>query len=389
MEGVTVYGMKSILHIITGLNDGGAEAVLYRLCTAKQDNTTHHVISLMDLGKYGPLLQDHGITVQGLGSKKGVSATFHLFGLARIIRQSKPDVVQTWMYHANLIGGIAAKLARCKKIVWGIRHTNLEHNKKSTRLVSCLCARLSRQIPAAIVCCSDSAVETHKQYGYAANKLSVIYNGYNLDSFMPSEEYRRNVRQELGVAENDILLGMVGRWSPQKDHANLLASLAIVKNTVPSFKCLIIGPNNTPDNIELVALISQNNLKDQVHLLGRRTDIPAMMNALDLHILSSAFGEAFPNVVAEAMACGTPCVATNVGDAAMIVGNPDWVAPPKAPEKLAAYILKCLGDIKQQGREFIGTRCRQRIVDNFSLDRMVQSYQNLWNRLTSPYTSSS
>ncbi len=370
----------SILHVITGLSHGGAEAVLYRLCTSKQTDVTHQVISLMDLGKYGPLLQNDGINVKVLDNTKSITALFSIFRLTKMIRTSNPDIVQTWMYHANLIGGVAAKLAGCKNIVWSIRHTKLEHNKKSTQFVSWLCGKLSKLIPVAIVGCSESAADIHKQYGYAPKKMSVIPNGYDLENYSPSKELGSTIRSELGIASDALIFGMVGRWTPEKDHKTLLESLAIMKKQAYNFICLLVGSEVDEKNTVLAKLIKQNGLQNNVRLLGHRTDITAIMNTLDLHILSSAT-EAFPNVVAEAMACGTPCVTTDVGDASMIVGNPDWVVPPKRPDLLAEAIGRAISTIQSKGLDVLGMRCRQRIVDNFSLDRMVQSYMNLWKSL--------
>ena len=371
--------MKKLVHIITGLNDGGAEAVLYRLCTAPQKSIRHQVISMLDMGKYGQILQDSGIEVYALNCCRGPSALFSIYTLSRMIRLLQADIVQTWMYHANLVGGMAAHLAGCKSVIWGIRHTNLDHNKKTTQLVSWLCSRLSRRIPSVIVCCSDSSAQIHEKYGYDATKLSVIYNGYDLKHFTPSQYARKQIRNELGVPHDRLLLGMVGRWNAQKDHANLLQALAMVQKSNSNVICLLVGPQITNDNIALAKMIEKYGLCSNVRLLGRRFDIPAIMNALDIHVLSSAFGEAFPNVVAEAMACGTPCIVTDVGDAGAIVGNSDWVVPPKQPYLLANAIMRAADTIHAEGRDSVGLRCRKRISNNFSLDRMVQAYSDLWN----------
>ncbi len=369
--------VKKILHIITGLNDGGAEAVLYRLCKASPEGIRHHVVSMLDKGKYGPMLQASGIGIHTLDCRKGIHGLFSAHALVRIIRSIQPDRVQTWMYHANLIGGIAARLAGCRHVLWSIHHTNLENNKRSTRLVSWLCARLSRVIPTAIVCCSNRSAEIHKIYGYAPEKLKVIYNGYDLNAFTPSVEARSRIRAELGIPEDMLLFGMVGRWDVVKDHATLFAALALLRNKL-EFRCLLVGTMMNKANAALTALIKKSDLSNHAYLLDQRTDVPAIMSALDVHVLSST-GEAFPNVVAEAMACGTPCVVTDVGDAAMMVGNPNWVVPPKHPDFLADAVVHALTAIQTEGRDAIAQRCRQRIVDNFSLDRMVRAYTGLWS----------
>ncbi len=346
---------------------------------------------MMSLGKYGPLLHEKGIMVYTLNCHKGILAILSLRRIVRIIQSVRADSIQTWMYHANLIGGIAARMAGCKNVIWGIRHTDLENSKRSTQWVSWLCAKLSRTLPSAIVCCSDSAAILHKHYGYDPKKISVIYNGYDLAHFSTSPELRHQIRTELGMPADRVLLGMVGRWVTEKDHANLLQALAQLIEQRYEFTCLLVGTHMTHKNHDLKQLIDQNGLSDYIRLLGRRSDISAVMNALDLHVLSSTT-EAFPNVVAEAMACGTPCVVTDVGDAAKIVGNPDWVVPPKRSDLLADAILRALASIRSEGREAIGERCRQRIAENFSIERMVQAYTDLWESLAtgnSPCASSS
>lgn len=370
-----------ILHIIIGLDDGGAEAVLYRLCTFACAER-HTVVSLRGAGKYGPMLQAKGVKVYALDARHVWSAPMAFFSIMRIVRETKPDIVQTWMYHANLIGGIAARVAGCRKIVWGIHHTNLDYNKRSTRLVSRLCARLSRCIPSSVVCCSNSSAEIHKSYGYDSRKTTVIYNGYDLNDFSVSAGDGMRVRTELAIAADALVLGLVGRWSPQKDHANLMHALALLRNKNMDFRCLLIGPMMCAENNALTTLIEQYGLGDSVSLLDQRTDVSAIMNALDVHVLSSAFGEAFPNVVAEAMACGTPCVTTNIGDAALIVGRADWIVPPKNPQKLAEAIARALETLRVEGRDAVSAQCRRRIAERFGLDRMVQAYQSLWCRVS-------
>jgi glycosyltransferase involved in cell wall biosynthesis len=327
------------------------------------------------------LLVGHRILVFALDCRAGISALIKLPKLFRLIRVAKPQLVQCWMYHANLFGGLAAKAGGLGPIIWGIRHTSLESNKRATRLVSWMCAKLSLWIPKAIVCCSFSSSEVHQAYGYDVAKLKVICNGYDTSLFLPDRALREELRSELNLNNQQLVLGMVGRWNPQKDHDNLLCALSIIKKQGQDFVCLLIGPQMDRNNNELLSLIDSYHLQSQFKLLGSRSDIPSVMNGLDVHILSSAFGEAFPNVVAEAMACGTPCAVTDVGDAAMIVGNPEWVAPPKDPEHLANAIINILNALEREGRDAVGARCRKRIEENFSLSRMVDAYQVLWKRI--------
>ncbi|MDM1545270.1 glycosyltransferase [Ignatzschineria indica] len=371
-----------ITHIITGLNNGGAEAVLYRLCT-NDTQAKHTVISLMDMGKYGPLLQAAGIKVHCLNMPAGRVSFAGLRKLYKLLKSLQPDAVQTWMYHADLIGGLVTKFAGIKNIYWNIRHTTLEKgkSKKSTILVAKLCALLSYFIPKRIVCCAHKAVEIHAELGYKKEKMVVIGNGYQLEQFAPNAIASKEIRQELELAEQKAVLGMVGRFNAQKDHMGLLTALHIVKAKIKDFQFLLIGRDLNANNKPLIDKITKLTLIDNIKLLDQRSDIPAVMNALDIHVLSSSFGEAFPNVLAEAMACGTPCVTTDVGDAGLIVGDTGWVVPPKNPQALADGILAAIKEKtnNQEAWQQRQQQCRKRIVENFSIEKMIDKYHNIWS----------
>ena len=369
-----------ILHVITGLNSGGAEGVLYRLC--KHDNRCRHIIiSMMGEGKFGPLFKDIGIEVNFLNMPQGRLSILGLWRLFKLISNNKPDVVQTWMYHADLLGGIAARIAGIKAIVWGIRHTTLVpgKSKKTTIWIVKLLARLSWWLPARIAVCAQRAMDVHEELGYNRAKMRFIPNGYNLEDFTTMPNEARALRREWGVEPDIFLIGTVGRYNPQKDHTNLLQALALLRSRNIPLRCVLVGVNLDSDNQELVAQVQRLGLEETVILFGKRTDIPAVMSALDVHVLSSAYGEAFPNVVAEAMACETPCVVTDVGDAAFIVGDTGWVVPSRDSNALANIIEKSLNEKKKHDQWVLRcTSARERIQKNFSIQKMVEAYRDLW-----------
>ncbi len=370
-----------IVHIITGLYDGGAESVLYRLCAAEKQHE-HLVISLVDEGKYGPLLRAAGIPVYCICMSRMLPNPLVLFRLFSLIRGLRPDVVQTWMYHADLLGGLMARLAGVPNIIWTLRNTTLEAGKSklSTVIVVLFNAVLSHLVPRHIVSCAQKGVVVHRAIGYAANKFTVIANGYDLSRFKPDQAAGRQVRTQLGIPENVFLIGMVARFDPQKDHANLIAALSILRQAGKSLHCVMAGAGVTSENAALTALLDKYGVADSVQFVGQHDDIPALMNALDLHVLSSSYGEAFPNVVAEAMSCGTPCVATDVGDAALIVAGTGWIIRPRDAQSLAAVIGQAIDEHQHmnvwQSRQF---EARQRIENNFSLDRMLAAYRRVWD----------
>lgn len=369
--------MKS-LHIITGLNDGGAEAVLYRLCTHDQ-SSQHHVVSLMDSGKYGPMLTKAGVPVTCLNMKQGKISVRGLWKLWRLIRELRPDIIQTWMYHADLVGGITARLAGQRNIIWGIHHSTLDpaESQRSTILVAKACARLSRIVPRRIICCAEKSYEVHAELGYDRARMRVVPNGYDLSVFQPDPVAGLQLRQELALSPSEPLIGFVARFDPYKDHETLLRSLAVLNDKGDCPQCLLIGTGMETTNTVLVDKISDLGLNTCVHLLGRRNDIPTVMNALDLHVMSS-MSEGFPNVLAEAMACGTPCVSTDVGDAASIIGGTGTVVSRRDPQALAGAITDLLAERDGPAWEKRREAARLHVAENFSIERMVASYQEIW-----------
>lgn len=379
VSGLAGSSIMHIVHIITGLNNGGAEGVLYRLCKRDKKHK-HSVISLMDMGKYGPLLKNEGVEVSCLNMPQGRVTFSGLRQLYNLLKTTKPDAVQTWMYHADLIGGVIARSAGVKNIFWNIRHSVLEKgkSKRSTILIAKFCSWISPFIPKQIICCANKALEVHAKKGYQRNKMVVIGNGYELDKFTPNSQLALDTRDELLLNENVVLLGMVGRYDPLKDHTNLLAALSQLKHQF-DFKCLLVGKDLSATNNELISEIEKQELQSHVVLLEQRNDIPAIMNALDLHILSSS-SEAFPNVIAEAMACGTPCVSTDVGDAALIVGEAGWVVPAQDSRQLASAITQAL-TLKQDSLKWLElqNQARNRILEHFSIETMINKYHDVWN----------
>jgi glycosyltransferase involved in cell wall biosynthesis len=356
--------------------------VLYRLIKASRFAVRHGVVSLSSETHYRRHLESLGVQVEMLSLSSSWLNAFGLLRLPRIIKAAAPDVVQTWMYHSDLVGGLAARWVGTTAVVWSVRHSQLDRGRSSlsARLAASACARLSRWVPKTIVSCSEEAARVHRGMGYCATKFAVIPNGYDLVRFAPNEEQRAAIRSEFTISPAVPFLGMVARWHPDKDHDNLLHALAGLLTTGQDFRCVLVGPGMTRENPPLVSLLARLGLIDRVHLTGPREDVPAILNALDVHVLSSST-EAFPNTVAEAMACGTPCVCTDVGDAAHIVGDAGWIVPPGDSRALALGIQEALREISASGREMLKRKCRKRIEENFALERMVEAYVSLWRKV--------
>lgn len=375
--------MRKVMHVITGLSQGGAEGVLLRLITATTNEYEHSVVTFTgdgSVGEIGPKIRALGVRVVDLGMPRGRLTLHGLWRLRQTISRTRPDVVQTWMFHADLLGGVVAKVAGNPPVVWGIRHSDLDSGatKRSTRAVAWLLARLSGLIPKAVVWNSREAMRMHRAKGYHPRDARVIPNGFDLDVLKPDPAARARVREQLSVAPSEFLLGDVAHWTPEKDHDNLFAALALLKQRGSPLRCIIAGARVTSDNEALARAIAQHGLEDDVLVLGFRPDVPDLMNAMDLSVLPSLGGEGFPNAVAEAMACGTPCVVTDVGDSAMIVGDLGWVVPARQPVLLADAIEQAVRAIKDDGGA-LGTRCRTSIDQRFGMDAMCEAFGQVWS----------
>lgn len=374
-----------VVHVITGLGQGGAESVLWRLATFPGQEVEHIVVSLTDDGIYGERLRAAGVTVHALGMPRGRITLGGFMALRRLIAGARPDAVQTWMYHADLIGGLAARLAGARAVAWGIRNSgaHLERSSRSARMVLRACALLSGVLPGAIVCAAQDAAERHAAKGYRRDRMVVISNGYDLSRYAPDAAARARVRAQWGLDGDVPVIGCVARWDPLKDHANLLRAVAALvrDGRDAGLRCVLVGRGMTIDNPELMALVDKLGLRERLVLAGPSDDVPAVMNGLDLHVLSSC-AEGFPNVVAEAMACGVYCVVTDVGDAAYIVGDTGVVVPPEQPEALARGIETALRDVASRGQGRAGEAGRARVLANFDLARMVRDYIAVWRRLS-------
>jgi glycosyltransferase involved in cell wall biosynthesis len=371
---------RRIVHIITTLSRGGAEANLYRLICATRDSWDTVVISLADEGVYGVKLRTLGVTVLCCRINGAVGLFPGFLRLLGFMRRLRPDVVQTWMYHADLLGGVAARLLGFNAVLWGIRCLKQRASVNwSTRVATRLCALLSGTVPVAIVSCSAQAAAEHRRSGYAGSKLMVIPNGYDCGTLRLDRPAGQQLRSRWGVRPGEVLIGMVARWDPLKDHANLLTALRLLAREHDQIRCVLVGQGMEPGNRELDELLQQNSLRSRVVLAGPQDDIGAVMSALDLHVLSS-MSEAFPNVVAEAMACGTPCVVTDVGDAAMIVGDQGWCVPPRDPAALCAAMHAALTLLASGASDALRAACRQRIEEKFGHENMASAYQDAWSR---------
>ena len=369
-----------ILHIITGLNKGGAETLLCNLCQFDKEHE-HEIISLSYVKDSQSLSSMHNFSIHSLNFPVGKIRIFGLFKLYKLIKKIKPDAIQTWLIHADLIGGIAARFSGIKNIFWGVHHTILLPGKVkfSTIFVLKCNAFLSNFVPKKIIYCAEKSRQIQESIGFNKSKGLVIQNGYDIKNFSQNDILRKDFRNELGCSDNTFLIGHVGSYHPLKDQSNLIDALAFLNKKGFNYSAVLVGKDLDHNNDDLVFKIRENELTDHIFLLGERNDIPAVMNGIDLFVLSS-ISEAFPNVLNEAMACGTPCVTTNVGDASLIVDNTGWVVSPRDPKAIANAVFKAVDEKQSDYLTWVKRKneCHKRIADHFTLEKMLKKYKEAW-----------
>lgn len=375
--------MIKLTIIISSLAVGGAEKMLLKLLQ-RLDATRYQVsvISLTDEGVIGPQITALGIQVYTFNMRRGtVPNPIILFHLARLLKKLGSDIVHTWMYHSDLIGGIAARLAGNSNVVWSLRHSDLSkaNNKLSTLTVVKLCSLLSSQIPKRIISCSAKAKDIHVAVGYCEHKLHVIPNGFELDRFVPDSTARTSVRKELGLPTKVPLVGLIARFHSQKNQIGFIEAAERVALQHPDVHFILAGKDVDYENTILKSLIHKKGLQKNIHLMGSRDDIPRLMAALDV-LASTSHGEAFPNVLGEAMACGVPCVVTDVGDSADIVGNTGRVVEAGDMAGMAIELLSIL-QMSEAEKLALGQKARARVVANYDINHVVDLYQDFYDQI--------
>jgi glycosyltransferase involved in cell wall biosynthesis len=374
--------MIKVMHVITTLGPAGAETMLCRIASGMDTSRfENEVVSLTGILDQAEKMQAIGVRVRTLGMKASVPNPLLVLRLAQWIRGSKPDVIQTWMCHPNFIGAFAARLAGNVPVVWGIHDSGLDSSmgNRRTTLVIRACALLSRKYAARIVCCSEASLRLHKELGYAAEKLEVIPNGFDVEQFKPDPAAHASLRKELGIPAETLLIGIAARFHPHKDHHNFVEAAARLHKELPAVHFLLCGLDITWQNSQLAAWIEAAGLRDCCHLLGVRQDVSRLFAGMEIATTASC-SEAFPIVIGEAMACGTPCVVTDVGDSALIVGETGVVVPPGDPDALAEAWRKLI-EAGPAVRRRLGMAARHRVQQHFALPAIVERYQTIYAQL--------
>ena len=374
-----------IIYIITELNIGGAEIMLYKLLSEMdQVRFSPIVISLMDRGTFGDQITALGIPVYTIGLKQGKPTPTKIWRLIHLIRQLKPDLIQGWMYHGNLAAWLARfSLFNKVPVLWSIHHSinSLASEKQMTSIIIRFSSNISKFVNEIVFVSKKSKIQ-HESLGYCSSKNSVIPNGFDLEAFKPSLEAKASVRAELHLPEETLLIGLICRFHPMKDHANFLKAAAILSENCSNCHFVLAGTDINMENSVLYNLVQDLGLCKKVHFLGERRDMPRITAALDIATSSSAYGEAFPLVLGEAMACGVPCVATDVGDSSWIIDCTGKIVPPRNPQALAEGWQELI-ELGAEGRKNLGQQARERIIANFSLKYVVNKFESLYEQVIS------
>jgi glycosyltransferase involved in cell wall biosynthesis len=368
-----------IVHLITGLDVGGAETMMVRLLPRMDRHRfEHHVVTLLTPGVLAGPLRTAGIPVSTLAMRRGRPSPAAVLRLVAILRRLRPSILQTWLYHADVLGTLANAIARVPALVWNVRASDVDmtHYRRLSGLTRRMGARWSAR-PQAVIVNSTAGLRAHERLHYRPRRWVVIPNGVDVQQFRADPAARTRIRAELGVPDSSILIGLVARFDPMKDHDTFLRAAQIVAGESPDVHFLLAGAGVDAGNPSLRAAIDAGGLHGRVSLLGARQDIAAVDAALDVAVMASAFGEGFPNAVAEAMACSVPCVVTDVGDAATLVGSTGWVVPPRDVAGMAQAFRACIAaspdDRRRRGRD-----ARHRVVSEYSLERVTQLYESFY-----------
>jgi glycosyltransferase involved in cell wall biosynthesis len=373
-----------IVHVIGGLGVGGAERGLAKLnCGLDAQKYDINVVSLSRQGEIGAELESKRINVFYLNMNWGPSSVLAFSKLVSLLKRIEPDVIHCWMYHGYAVGALAAHCAGIKRqIIWSIHHTDVDpaRMKKRTLWIIRLCRFLSEHFAPAMVFCAKRSLESHMAIGFRCAVNSIIPNGFDTNLFKPNESARKSVRAELGILENQMVIGTISRFNPQKAPFNFVDAANKLSNLNNDAKYIMCGSGLEWSNSELTERIDLYGLRSKFHLLGVRHNMEEIISAFDVGV-SASISEAFPNCIAEMMSCEIPCVVSDAGDSSLIVDKYGVVVPPDNVAALAKGISEII-ESDALARRRLGYGARTRIVDAFGLDKYLARYRELYSNVS-------
>lgn len=373
-----------IAHIITDLTSSGSSSMLYKLMAHTDRSRFDPVIIALDSeGEFIDKIIAHAIPVYTFNMSRNPSSSWHVLRLARLLRKLEPDILQGWMYQGNLAASLASKLlAKRPVLLWNVRQTvyNLQQEPRSTRWAIGFSQRLMN-MPDRILYNSWLSENQHAALGFDEQKSQIVANGFDLQLFAPNTYSRELMRTKLAIPQDAIVIGMVAHYCPSKNHALFMEAAHLLGMHNRNVHFILAGEQVSTDNPEIAALLKRfPTLQGKLHLLGKRQDIPALMNALDMFTLTATRGDGFPNAVGEAMACGVPCIATDIGDTALLINKTGQTLQEATPSSLAFAWQEWInaGEIwrKEQGRQ-----ARKRIQKHYAIQNIASQYQDIYQSL--------
>lgn len=371
----------NILHVITTLRTGGAERMLVRIITETKNEAQHAVISLTSGGEFSEQLKQQGISVYSLDLNSPAKAFHKLLGIPQFLGELKPQIIAGWMGHGNLIATlIKLFMPKATKLIWHIRMTLYDLKKESLmqKATLYLCKWFSA-LPNAILYNSDAGKIQHEAFGFCKTNSILVDNGFDLDVLRPDTATRQKLRQQFNLTDANCLIGMVGRYHPMKNHALFIQAASTIQKKYLHARFLLAGLGCDKNNAELVQLLTENQILTSTILLGPRSDIADINNAFDLALSTSSWGEGFSNTLAEAMACGAPCIATDIGGARHVIGTTGTIVPPNNPPQLIQAIDTFLS-LPAAARQQMGEAAQQRIKDHFDIKVVARQYLDCYLR---------
>jgi glycosyltransferase involved in cell wall biosynthesis len=374
--------MNSILFLLRSFSLGGAQRQLCVLAQGLKQSGYSVKVAVFYAG--GPLeaeAREMGIQIVDLKRRGRLDLLPFFFRLVNLVKRENPDILHSYLQVSNIWSAIVKLVLPRIKVVWGIRASNMAVEKYDWQWqLTDKAESLLAKIPDWIICNSQAGVVYYAGKGYPKEKMSMIHNGINTEGFFPDLKLGRLLRKQWGVQDNQKLIGMAARIDPKKDYPNFLqaSSLLVKERKDLRFVCIGDGPDKLIQ--EYRDLARALNLEQVLTWAGKQEDMIGVYNALDVLVLSSAYGEGFPNVIGEAMACSVPCVATDVGDSAQLIGSLGEIVPPQDPEALKRGILTLLNQFEKNGTN-LGKEIRQRIIERFSVSGLVSRTAELLNEV--------
>ena len=370
-----------VVHVITGLETGGAEMMLQKLTLDHYSSTEHIVVSLRTLGTVGSRLREKGIQVETLNALSWRKMPAALIRLIALLRELEPDVIQGWMYHGNAAAWLSSRfLRRAIPLCWTIRCSIDEpKNEKWTTKLLRKMSRLFCGSVEVIIYNSHRAKAQHEEIGFPQAKGIVIPNGFDTNRFVPSKTNRLRFRKSYGLGDEQSVIGHVARAHPVKDHLTFIKAAVQVAAAIPRAIFILAGrgvPDLGKGSDQIAGLLQ--TLGSKVILLPEQDCVEDLMSSLDVLVLSSV-AEGFPNVLGEALSCGVPCVATDIGDCSAVVGTCGRIVNPRDDLMLASAIGQIVA-LTPEAWQSLSTKARNRAIECYSIETVAQLYNACWRK---------